>query len=47
MLELVEGCVVVLVDADELLLESLKLVLVLRVRVEELLELQFEFGQVG
>ena len=39
-LELVEGRVVVLVDANELLLEPLEFVLVLRRLVEQLLQLE-------
>ena len=40
MLELMEGCVIVLVDAQELLLQSLQLVLVLPILIDELLELE-------
>ena len=41
-LELVERCVIVLVDAEELLLESLQLVLVLRVLTDQLLQLDLQ-----
>ena len=42
MLELMEGCIVVLVDAQELLLQSLQLVLVLPILIDELLELELQ-----
>ena len=46
MLELVEGGVVVLVDAEEFLLQSLQLVLILRVLADQLLQLLLELRQI-
>lgn len=45
-LELVEGRVVVLVDGQELLLQPLQLVFILRVLTDQLLQLVLEFGQI-
>ena len=43
-LELVERCVVVFIDADELLLKSFQFVFVLRILIEKLLQFHLEFG---
>ena len=44
MLELMEWCVVVFIDADELLLKSFQFVFVLWILIEKFLQFHLEFG---
>lgn len=46
-LELVEGSIIVLVDCDKFLLESLKLVFIVRGLTDQLCQLLFKFVQIG
>ena len=46
-LELVEWCVIILVDLDELLLKTFQLVLILRILTQKQLEFGLEFRQIS